>query len=404
MFYLQGQLAMDWYESTRRLLPPPCGTDASGNFTSFFLKNASDGTPAHWPSPFCSPAGYDLNYDFSQPEVVDYYVNHIALPLADSENLFGLWFDDTNWLACYDMCNEVHDIHLTPCDLAAKERLFNGTIAWKTAVATALNKNGQIPIFSSVNSWDMPPPTTQNLNGCSRNEEQVTKELAGLKYGRFYEGWSGKCPDIVNIQNEAEAGIAVFANNYGQLNDYDVASFLMGAGNQSFFASCTCWTDPCTSWHPQYYDQRLGPPKGPGQLVNGSTTQWRREFEFVNVTLDCFHRTANFEGWNSTAPSPAPVAPPTPSPAPPPKGQWSPPYHCTSCNEGETPLQQIMIPVTLAECESACVNNSKCTAIGFGVHQDHHGEGCQLFASCDRPWHYPGCHSDEWWTTYLFGR
>ena len=116
---------MDWYESTRLLLPPPCGTDVSGNFTDFFLKNASDGTPAHWPSPFCSPAGYDLNYNFSQPQVVDYYVNHIALALADSENLFGVWFDDSDWLACHDMCNEVHGIHFAPCDLAAKERLVN---------------------------------------------------------------------------------------------------------------------------------------------------------------------------------------------------------------------------------------------------------------------------------------
>ena len=38
----------------------------------------------------------------------------------------GLFFDDSDWLSCRDMCNEVHDIHFDPCGLAAKEALFNG--------------------------------------------------------------------------------------------------------------------------------------------------------------------------------------------------------------------------------------------------------------------------------------
>ena len=30
LIYIQGQLAIDWYESTRAMLPPPCGADAAG--------------------------------------------------------------------------------------------------------------------------------------------------------------------------------------------------------------------------------------------------------------------------------------------------------------------------------------------------------------------------------------
>ena len=37
LMYMQGQLAMDWYEITRALLPPPCGTDAAGAFAEFWL-------------------------------------------------------------------------------------------------------------------------------------------------------------------------------------------------------------------------------------------------------------------------------------------------------------------------------------------------------------------------------
>ena len=79
---------------------------------------------------------------------------------------------------------------------------------------------------------------------------------------------------------------------------YTVAAFLMTAGNQSFFASSTCWVDPCTTWHSEFYDRPLGSPLGPGQQVSAS--EWHRQFEHVNVTLDCTARTATIEGWNVT--------------------------------------------------------------------------------------------------------
>ena len=37
LIYIQGQLAIDWYESTRAMLPPPCGADADGAFKDFWL-------------------------------------------------------------------------------------------------------------------------------------------------------------------------------------------------------------------------------------------------------------------------------------------------------------------------------------------------------------------------------
>ena len=107
LIYIQGQLAIDWYESTRAMLPPPCGTDAAGAYKDFWLMS-KNGKPAEWPSPHCSP---DLNYDFSQQKVRDHFVSHVALPMAAAPNVKGLWFDDTDWLSCNDMCNEVHDCY-----------------------------------------------------------------------------------------------------------------------------------------------------------------------------------------------------------------------------------------------------------------------------------------------------
>ena len=71
---------------------------------------------------------------------------------------------------------------------------------------------------------------------------------------------------VVNFfkaQAEAEAGIAVFVDDYtGHVDQYTIAAFLMSAGNQSFLAVQSSWTDPGTVWHPQYFDQPLGAPKG----------------------------------------------------------------------------------------------------------------------------------------------
>jgi len=113
--------------------------------------------------------------------------------------------------------------------------------------------------------------------------------MAGLSHGRFYEGWSGTCAAIAQAQAEAEAGIAVFVDRYttAPLDQYTVAAFLMAAGNQSFLAAQSSWTDPGTQWHPEYFDQPLGAPKGPA-TVSGTT--WHREFAHVTLDLDCKNR------------------------------------------------------------------------------------------------------------------
>jgi hypothetical protein len=298
LIYVQGQLAIDWYESTRAMLPPPCGGDVNGAFKDFWLVQ-KDGTPAPWPSP--ARGCTDLNFNFSKPEVREYFVEHVGMPMATlptAPNLKGVWFDGTDWLGCNDMCNEVVG-HFWPCDSHAQEMLFNGTVAWKKDIAARLNARDQIPIFSSINQWNKPlghGKHTAYENGkattvygkCPFTEREVGLELFPLSYGRFFEGFSGTCADIAEIQIEAESGLAVFVNSIGAtLTEYTVAAFLMGAGNQSFLASSSCWTDPCTQWHPEFYDQKLGAPKELGYSDPASPTIWHREFAHATVDLNC---------------------------------------------------------------------------------------------------------------------
>ena len=149
--YVQGMIALDWYESTRRVLRPPIGNDTTGAFTHFWLKNKS-GQPLLWPSPNPTDGLGTPMYNFSIPEVQEYFVTRVAAPLAGAANMKGLWFDDTDWLACNDMCGEA-GLHVAfkPCGMEAKDRLFNGTIAWKRAVVTLLNQFGQVSGW--VDGW-----------------------------------------------------------------------------------------------------------------------------------------------------------------------------------------------------------------------------------------------------------
>jgi hypothetical protein len=419
LIYVQGQLAIDWYESTRAMLPPPCGADATGVFKDFWLMNDT-GKPAEWPSPHCcglpcpanrlSPAAAgDLSYDFSQQRVRDYFVSHVALPMASAPNVKGVWFDDSDYLSCNNMCLDAGFLKLSPCDMAAKERLFNGTVDWKKNVAKQLNSRGQVPIFSSVNKWN----GTASQGSCPRNERQVTEELAGLKYGRFYEGWVPDCAAIAQAQAEAIAGIAVFIDDFlaswaePTLNQYTIAAFLVSAGNQSFFATQSSWTDPGTVWHPEYFDQPLGEPRG-AAVVSGTT--WHREFEHVTVDLDCKSRSATLKGWTFPPPPPPPLPPPPPPPQPPApaKGQWGAPWYCISCSG--TPgalLRDMGRNVSLPACQVACVANAKCTYINFGFNSAGivAEEACQLYSSC-KGWGVPTCDPAKhgWWTTFQYGR
>ena len=319
----------------------------------------------------------------------------------------GIWFDDTDWLSCKDMCNEVHNMHLSPCDMVAKERLFNGTVSWKTDIATRLNARGQIPIFSSINKWNATP----SQGSCPRNEQQVTQEMAGLSFGRFYEGWSGTCAAIAQAQAEAEAGIAVFVDRYtaAPLDQYTVAAFLMAAGNQSFLAVQSSWTDPGTKWHPEYFDQPLGVPTGPATRVSG--TSWHREFAHVTVDLDCKARSSKITGWKlpPLPPPPPPYPPPPPQPPAPAKGQWGAPWYCISCGHTSGALlKDLGRNVSLPACQAACVGDSRCHYINFGFGASVQDEACQLYSACEGWDGKPAVNCDPekhgWWTTFQYGR
>lgn len=242
-------------------------------------------------------------YDFGKAKVRDYFVHKIVLPFADAPNVRGVFLDDADSLPCgSDLCSSFNGVHFWPCGPGPRERLFDGIVAWMKDAITKLNARGQIPIFNSNNDWNRTsaPPGSRPRYGesnCPRSESEVHAELGpGMVYGRFQEAWNARCPDIWNARQEAEAGIPLFIHGGAKgIDAYTVAAFLMAAGDQSFMANSHGWTDGGTSWSAEFYDQPLGRPLG-RSVQDGNS--WRREFEHVSITLDCWKRQANFSGWS----------------------------------------------------------------------------------------------------------
>ena len=182
-----------------------------------------------------------------------------------------------------------------------------------------------------------------------------------------------------------------------------MAAFLVSAGNQSFFAVQSSWTDPGTTWHP-HFDQKLGAPKG---LATVTGTRWHREFEHATVDLDCSSRSSKIAGW--TLPPPTPSPPSTPQPPPPAKGKWGAPWYCISCSR--TPgalLKDLGRNISLPSCQAACESERDCRFINFGFGASVLEEACQLYSACEGWNGKPAVKCDPaehaWWTTFQYGR
>ena len=162
-----------------------------------------------------------------------------------------------------------------------------------------------------------------------------------------------------------------------------------------------------TSWHAEYYAQRLGPPKGPAVLTG--KTSWHREFAHATVDLDCRTRKNTITGWN-LPPPPSPPPPPPPRPPAPAKGQWGAAWYCNSCSkDAGALLKDLGRNISFAACKAACEAELRCHFINFGFGPAVEVEACQLYVSCTPGWDgkpQVKCNAirHDWWTTYEYGR
>jgi hypothetical protein len=127
---------------------------------------------------------------------------------------------------------------------------------------------------------------------------------------------------VKDIQMSAANGKVTLAH-FNRLNDDTVATFLVGAGNNSFIGAGG-WSisgqqlgEVAHRWLPQYYERPLGQPLSDAVLStgpDGNKTYTRKFSRGTNVTLNCFrHGGCRGEiAWGG----PAPGQPPEPVPQP----------------------------------------------------------------------------------------
>ena len=182
---------------------------------------------------------------------------------------------------------------------------------------------------------DLPSPPTAGTKDLI-TEQELVKILGRIPWGRFYEGWPGYgwtngkdhqdpagCVAAVrNVQAEALAGIPVvtafaYGANFRPFHDSSsfekaLAMYLMAAEKHSRFGYMNGYvcTDPnatlapglpinsswsetsCTwLWRPEL-ERPLGPPKSWARW--DGRYRFHREFEKLNVSLDCMSGKANF--------------------------------------------------------------------------------------------------------------
>ena len=154
-------------------------------------------------------------------------------------------------------------------------------------------------------------------------------------------GWSGKdaqdCADsIATIANMSARGQLTQSHAMGPVSGpfaddaraFAMASFLIGAGNLSYFSfanwATDCWTLAGTEWWPEY-DRPLGEPTSPANTrLPGKRWKFWRNFSSATVYVDVATRVVDLV-WMDTAKEDV-GTPPAPSTSPPVlNGTWDVP-------------------------------------------------------------------------------
>jgi len=157
-----------------------------------------------------------------------------------------------------------------------------------------------------------------------------TLKLPGA-WGNCIEGFGPAEKNILTLQALAKEGLGAKAHccrNYHGTNDpcswenvqNGLAAFLIGAGENAFFACGDSFEmGPWIKWFPEY-DKPLGRPLGDG--VKGKDGVWTRSFESgttVRFTPGIPHKKDGIGKitWGSSPPTPPSPSPTPPSPTPP---------------------------------------------------------------------------------------
>ena len=248
----------------------------------------------------CCEQGSEFGiYDFGQPAVVKYYAEHVIGALIDGDGLDGTFLDSIDWALTFGCGNR------WTCTDAEQAGLVNGSLA---ALDAALSYAAVHKKLLSVSAH------TNLFFGAWYYEAQIALIAQHGNAWRFYEGFSVDSKHMATYLYEAQglnvtSGNAVASStNYSvpvMLHIYDdpvyspdwvqLAAFLIGANENSYFSSSAGWAFDSFSVYPEF-SRPLGTPFGsPSVTTVGTLTTYTREYEHCSVLL-----TDNGDVWNAT--------------------------------------------------------------------------------------------------------
>lgn len=249
----------------------------------------------------CCEQGSEFGiYDFGNPAVVKYYAENVIGPLIDGVGLDGTFLDSIDWALTFGCGNR------WICTDAEKDGLVNGSLAALDAALTYAAGHKKLLSVSGHSNL---------FFGAWYYEAQIALIAKHGNAWRFYEGFSVDTHHMATYLYEAQ-GLNISSGN-GTPSDtnysvpvmvhfYDapvyapdwlqLAAFLIGANENSYFSSSGGWAFTSFTIFPEY-SQPLGLPLGkPTVSTVGSMTTYAREYEHCSVVL-----TEDSNGvWNAT--------------------------------------------------------------------------------------------------------
>eukprot|EP01084_Bolivina_argentea_P000765 1400_1 len=256
------------------------------------------------------PSMYE--YDFRQEIVRNYFVENIVLYLLNYDNyLDGVFIDSISlWM---HLCEP----NKWNCTQKEVNQLYNASLVTLDLVLNELTKMDK---FVSISSHAYNSTTNSSQNKNYYNSTSFYWDMMNImkKYPlvsiRYWEQYNFDDPQkFISFLWESQNNfkIQIHASSMTHNPDWvELASFLIAANNQSYFAYSTGWMINSGWWQAQF-ENKLGKPLNgyeyPGSnctivydhKTNKYTTYYcHREFEFCIVDFDLLNKSATIK-WSN---------------------------------------------------------------------------------------------------------
>jgi hypothetical protein len=213
----------------------------------------------------CNFVGMEYRaFDYRQKETRDFWVDTILPALIASPHIDGVFLDEMDLV----INNRCAHWHCSPTELA------DLTAGYELLLDAALAKAATLGKFLSVS---ITSTLTNNPQYHRAITDSIKRHSSGARYYEFFAGNSQGMDHLATLAYEAQTlGIPVHAHAESITHNpsfVELALFLLGMGNNSFFSYSPSWTFEDFPWLPEF-DLPLGAPQGPAVERNATVPPW----------------------------------------------------------------------------------------------------------------------------------